>query len=53
MQPFEVFFMVIAFAAPLLLLWYVISTLSGIRRGIEDIAMSLRRIEQSGSRPTP
>jgi uncharacterized oligopeptide transporter (OPT) family protein len=33
-----------------LIVWYVFSSLGRITRGIEDIALTLHRIEQSGPR---
>ncbi len=36
----------------ILTLWWVVSTLNQIVRGIQDIAATLRRIEQKGQNPT-
>jgi hypothetical protein len=48
------FFILIGFLVPIILfVWYVFSTIGRIRRGIEDIALTLRRIEQGGPRLTP
>lgn len=42
------FFVFIAIVVPpVLIVWYVFSALGRIIRGIEDIALTLRRIEQS------
>ncbi len=35
---------------PLLIVWYLFSSLGRIIRGIEDIALTLHRIEQNGRR---
>jgi hypothetical protein len=48
------FFILIAFVVPIVLIvWHVFSALGRITRGVEDIAMTLRRIEQGGPRLTP
>jgi hypothetical protein len=47
-------FVLIAFVVPIaLIVWHVFSSLARITRGIEDIALTLRRIEQGGPRLTP
>jgi hypothetical protein len=48
------FLMLIGVVVPMILIvWYLFSSLGRITRGIEDIALTLRRIEQGGSRLTP
>ena len=48
------FFILIAFVVPVILVvWYLFSSLGRITRGVEDIAMTLRRIEQGGPRLKP
>jgi len=48
------FFILIALVVPIILIvWYVFSTIGRITRGLEDIALTLRRIEQGGPRLTP
>lgn len=44
----------IAVVVPIILMvWYMFSWTGRISRGIEDIALTLRRIEQSGTRLKP
>ena len=41
--------MFIAFCVPIVLIvWHVLSSIGRITRGIEEIAVTLRRIEQGG-----
>jgi hypothetical protein len=48
------FFVLIGVVVPIILVvWYLFSSLGRITRGIEDIALTLRRIEQGGPRLTP
>ncbi len=48
------FFALIGFVVPgILIVWYVFSTIGRITRGIEDIAVTLHRIEQNESRKGP
>jgi len=48
------FFILIALLTPpVLILWYLFSSLGRIVRTLEDIALTLRRIEQRGEQPTP
>ena len=54
MGAIERFFIPIAFVVPIILIvWYVFSTIGRITRGIEDIALTLRRIEKGGPRLMP
>jgi hypothetical protein len=47
------FFFTVAFVVPVVLVvWYLFSSLGRLTRGVEDIAITLRRIEQDGRRPT-
>lgn len=53
MGPYSSSFLSIALLVPpILVLWYLVSSLNRITRGIEDIAMTLRRLEHNGTRPT-
>ena len=46
--------MFIALVVPIVLIvWYLVSSLGRITRGVEDIALTLRRIEQGGPRLKP
>ena len=48
------FFMFIALVIPIVLIaWYTLSSLGRITRVVEDIAITLRRIEQSGRGSDP
>jgi hypothetical protein len=48
------FFILIALVVPIVLIvWHLFSSLGRITRGVEDIAMTLRHIEQGGPRLTP
>jgi hypothetical protein len=48
------FFILIGLVVPIILVvWYVFSWLGRIARGVEDIALTLRRIEHGGPRLTP
>jgi uncharacterized membrane protein len=45
------FFVLIAFVVPFgLFVWFLVSSVGRITRSVEDMAMTLRRIEQNGSR---
>jgi len=48
------FFVLVALVAPLALaVWFLLSTLGRMTRTVEDIAMTLRRIEQNRPNVTP
>jgi hypothetical protein len=47
------FFALITLVVPILIVWYLFSSLGRITRGVEDIALTLRRMEQNGPRQTP
>jgi hypothetical protein len=48
------FFILIGVVVPMILIvWYLFSSLGRITRGIEEIAVTLRRIEQGGPHLTP
>jgi uncharacterized oligopeptide transporter (OPT) family protein len=48
------FFILIGVVVPMILIvWHLFSSLGRITRGIEDIALTLRRLEQGGPRRTP
>ncbi len=49
----EVFIVVAVLVPFALIVWYAFSSLGRITRGVEDIALTLRRIEQNGCRIRP
>jgi hypothetical protein len=46
----QFFILVGVITVPVLIVWYLLSSLGRIIRGIEDIALTLRRIEQNEQR---
>lgn len=52
MNSLETFFQLIAVAVPIVLVaWFLFSWLGRVGRAVEDITLTLRRIEQSLNRP--